>query len=201
MSKKKKTQKQQQEPLVVTINDTVLEIIEGQEDEVKEQEEQKAEEQKVEEQKVEVKEEVFNTVDVWFQKENLQDTIDLIKTYRNESIENVISNVDLASEEKVRITSFFNVMGWIEDSQQVILLAALNNEWDICNNLMETLPSKWKLLRKLFGNWEQIRDKRQLKEMCLKIFKDEPKAIVTLNKWAIEYAKGFNLLVKGYCDL
>ena len=201
MSKKKKTQKQQQEPLVVTINDTVLEIIEGQEDEVKEQEEQKVEEQKVEEQKVEEKEEVFNTVDVWFQKENLQDTIDLIKTYRNQSIENVISNVDLPSEEKVRITSFFNVMGWIEELQQVILLAALNNEWEICNTLLVNLPSKWKLLRKLFGNWEQIRDKRQLKEMCLKIFKDEPKAVVTLNKWAIEYAKGFNLLVKGYCDL
>jgi hypothetical protein len=202
MSKKKKTQKQQQEPLMVVLNETVLEVIEGQEEETK-VEITKVEEVKDpnEETKVEDQKEELSELDKWFTKENLQDTIDLIKSYKNVSIESVIADVDLASEEKVKIASFYNVMGWIEDVHQVILISILNNEWEIANNLLIASATKWKLLRKLFGNWEQIRDKRQLKEFSLKIFKDDPKAITTLNKWAIEYSKSYNLLVKGYCDL
>ncbi len=199
MSKKKRSQKQQQESLVFVVNnETVLEVVEGQEQVEKEEQIEKDD---AKEEQVKDATEDKSDIEKWFNKENLQETVELINTYKNVSIQSVISNVDLSSEEKVKITNFYDVMRWIEDVQDVILISVMNNEWEIAHNLLDKTTTKWRLLRKLFGNWEQIRDKRQLKEYCLRIFKEDPKAIVTLNKWTIEHAKQYNLLVKGYCDL
>jgi hypothetical protein len=138
---------------------------------------------------------------VLFNSENLNSTLDILKQYRSHSELDIITNIDLESETKEKILELFYVLGWINDIHHTIYVAALNNEWEIAKNVSRWESKHWSTLKKLIGNWDFFRNRRQLKDLCLHLINLDPKAMPTLNKWAIDHAKELKRVIKGYCDL
>ena len=94
--------------------------------------------------------------------------------------------------------------GWLADEEQIvhlIYLCALNNDWSFATSLLPKVKHNLHLLlRKLLGNWDRFKDRRQLKHLCVEAMKQDTTAILKLNKWAKDQAKQYKMIVKGYCD-
>ena len=130
----------------------------------------------------------------------------LIAEYRCWDVANIINDIDIDPETKSSLVYAFWKLGWIPDTElsHVILIAACNNEWELARTIVGFKPGMkhWGTLRKLIGNWDRFRDRRQLKELCMFVMKADPTAMPSLNKWAVEYAKRLDgRVIKGYCDL
>jgi hypothetical protein len=137
-----------------------------------------------------------------FSSSQLPTTLNVIKEYRNVNIEQIIGDVDLDEERKIYIIQIFQQLGWIDDVAHAIFVAVLHQEWDIAYKMMEWCSNQSITLRKIFGNWERLRDKRKVKEFCIALMKYDEKSMPTLNEWAKQYAlKHCNRIIKSYCDL
>jgi hypothetical protein len=142
------------------------------------------------------------TTNPLFSSVQLPTTLKVLQTYRNVHYEEIISNVDLDEQQKFDILNVYYNVQWIDDITYAVYVAALNQEWDLATKLMKWTTQHWSTLRKLFGNWEQFKDKRKLKEFCINIMKYDEKSMPTLNEWAKQYAlKQCNRIIKSYCDL
>ena len=140
--------------------------------------------------------------------DQVEDTLTLIREYRNVELEDVLSNVDIDSDTKLQVIDLFWVLEWITDLPHIVYVCALYNEWKKAQQIIQetyefarSSSFGWKVLRKMLGNWNVFRDRKQLKDLCLSIIQKDPKAMSSLNRWATEQAKKFGIVAKGYCDL
>ena len=146
-----------------------------------------------------------------FAEDAIDTTIDTIKEWKPFSFTQVITNVDLDPQTRTQVAQLFFDLGFIlpQDLAHAVYLCGLYSEWSTANLIVEHAHEMtpkpdgfgWRTLRKCIGNWDLFRDRKQLKELCIKIMKLDAKAMPQLNKWAMEYAKSMGRTVKGYCDL
>lgn len=142
--------------------------------------------------------------------EQLQDTIAFLQEWKQVDFITMMNNVDLDSETKQDLGEKYFIIGWIHDLSEAVLVSALQGEWNFAKLLIEhqewyqpaVQGFGWKTLRMLIGNWDNFRDRKLLKELCIFVMQKDAKAMPQLNKWAIHQAKKWNRgVVKGYCDL
>jgi hypothetical protein len=138
----------------------------------------------------------------------VRDVLSLFHEYRKYDLSYILSCLDLDSDSKQLLVELFHKLNWItsdEEYAHLVFIAALYNEWEIAKFILELIqPSQkvhWIILRKLIANWSRFRDRRQLREMCIKVMQADPKAMPTLNEWARNKGKEQNIIIKGYCDL
>jgi myosin heavy subunit len=119
-------------------------------------------------------------------------------------VQHIITNVDLDAETKQSTIEVWLSFGWLAQEEQIvhlIYLCALNNDWSFAASLLPKVKHNLHLLlRKLLGNWDRFKDRRQLKHLCVDAMKQDTTAILKLNKWAKDQAKQYKMIVKGYCD-
>ena len=119
--------------------------------------------------------------------------------------------MDLDAETKTKVARTFFDLQFIQSDEipHAIYVCGLYGEWAlatfIAEHSVDATPKVegfgWRTLRKLIGNWDLFRDRKQLKDLCLLIMKLDAKAMQQLNRWATQQAKRMGRVVKGYCDL
>ena len=152
--------------------------------------------------------------DELFSAENVDETLELIREWKSYSFVQILQDVDLDTETKSKVVHLFFDLQFIQSEEipHAIYVCALYGEWSLATFIAETSVSSgvggtggsgfgWKTLRKLIGNWDLFRDRKQLKELSLLIMKLDPKAMIQLNRWATQQAKNMGRVIKGYCDL
>jgi len=129
-----------------------------------------------------------------------RDLVAFFSRYRD--VVECLQDVDLDSATTTRYVLLLKKYGMQMNDASVLVCAALADEWDVAFALMPHVDKSksWEVLRKMFANWENIRDRRRLKEFCVQFMKQYPTAISHLNSWAKKYSTK-ERVIRGYCDL
>ena len=133
----------------------------------------------------------------------VNDTKNLLAFFTSyKTVTELLQDVDRSADSKMEIIRTLVRNKAVDDFPQAVYEAILFDEWDVAGVLLQHVPKgdQWKVLRKLLGNWESIRDRRRLKEFLVACMKEHPAAMATLNNHAKTYSK-YGKVIRGYTDL
>jgi hypothetical protein len=131
------------------------------------------------------------------------DTKNLLAFFTSyKTVTELLQDVDRSADSKMEIIRTLVRNKAVDHFPQAVYEAILFDEWDVAAVLLQHVPKgdQWKVLRKLLGNWESIRDRRRLKEFLVACMKEHPAAMATLNNHAKTYSK-YGKVIRGYTDL